>query len=79
MKWAFERGEKVLFLPDEHLGRNTGYRMGIPLDEMIVWDPFEELGGNTTEAIAKARVDIVEGLLLGAPAIYGGASGASAP
>src|ERR1035438_199847 len=37
MKWAFARGEKILFLPDEHLGRNTGYRMGIPLDEMIVW------------------------------------------
>src|SRR5229473_4090898 len=36
MQWAFEAGEKVLFLPDEHLGRNTGYRMGIPLEQMIV-------------------------------------------
>jgi quinolinate synthase len=61
MKWAFERGEKVLFLPDEHLGRNTGYRMGIPLDEMIVWDPYEELGGNSPEAIAKARVILWKG------------------
>jgi quinolinate synthase len=61
MKWAFERGEKVLFLPDEHLGRNTGYRMGIPLDEMIVWDPYEELGGNTPGAIAKARVILWKG------------------
>jgi len=61
MKWAFERGEKVLFLPDEHLGRNTGYRMGIPLDEMIVWDPYEDLGGNSTEAIAKARVILWKG------------------
>ena len=61
MKWAFERGEKVLFLPDEHLGRNTGYRMGIPLDEMIVWDPYEELGGNSTEAIGKARVVLWKG------------------
>ena len=61
MKWAFERGEKVLFLPDEHLGRNTGYRMGIPLDGMIVWDPYEELGGNTTEAIGKARVILWKG------------------
>jgi quinolinate synthase len=61
MKWAFARGEKVLFLPDEHLGRNTGYRMGIPLDEMIVWDPYEELGGNSTEAIAKARVILWKG------------------
>jgi quinolinate synthase len=61
MRWAFARGEKVLFLPDEHLGRNTGYRMGIPLDEMIVWDPYEELGGNTAEAIAKARVILWKG------------------
>ena len=53
MKWAFARGEKVLFLPDEHLGRNTGYRMGIPLDEMLVWDPFQDLGGNTPEALRK--------------------------
>jgi len=61
MKWAFERGEKVLFLPDEHLGRNTAYRMGIPLDQMIVWDPYEELGGNTPEAIGKARVILWKG------------------
>jgi quinolinate synthase len=61
MKWAFERGEKVLFLPDEHLGRNTAYRMGIPLDQMIVWDPYEELGGNTPQAIAKARVILWKG------------------
>src|SRR5882762_3673002 len=53
MKWAFARGEKVLFLPDEHLGRNTAYRMGIPLHEMIVWDPYEDLGGNTAEAIGQ--------------------------
>src|ERR1700745_475779 len=49
MKWAVGRGEKVLFLPDEHLGRNTAFRMGIPLDQMIVWDPYEELGGNAPE------------------------------
>ena len=61
MKWAFERGEKVLFLPDEHLGRNTAYRMGVSLDEMIVWDPYEELGGNTPQAIAKARVILWKG------------------
>ena len=61
MKWAFERGEKVLFLPDEHLGRNTAYRMGIPLDEMIVWDPYQELGGNSPEDIAKARVLLWKG------------------
>ena len=61
MKWAFEKGEKVLFLPDEHLGRNTGYRMGIPLDQMIVWDPYEEFGGNTPEAIHNARIILWKG------------------
>jgi quinolinate synthase len=61
MKWAFERGEKVLFLPDEHLGRNTGYRMGIPLEQMIVWNPYQEFGGNTPEAIRDARVILWKG------------------
>lgn len=61
MQWAFARGEKVLFLPDEHLGRNTGYRMGIPLDEMVVWDPFQDLGGNTPEALRQAKVILWKG------------------
>jgi len=61
MKWAFESGEKVLFLPDEHLGRNTGYRMGIPLKQMIVWDPYQEFGGNTPEAIHGARIILWKG------------------
>jgi quinolinate synthase len=61
LKWAFESGEKVLFLPDEHLGRNTGYRMGIPLDQMIVWDPHLEFGGNTPEAIRSARIILWKG------------------
>src|SRR5437867_2201063 len=61
MKWAFEIGEKVLFLPDEHLGRNTGYRMGIPLEQMIVWDPYQEFGGNTPEAIRSARIILWKG------------------
>ncbi len=61
MKWAFTQGEKVLFLPDEHLGRNTGFRMGIPLDQMIVWDPYQEFGGNSPEAIRKARVILWKG------------------
>lgn len=61
MKWAFERGEKVLFLPDEHLGRNTAYRMGISLDEMVVWDPFQEMGGNTPEVLRKARIILWKG------------------
>ncbi len=61
MQWAFEQGEKVLFLPDEHLGRNTGYRMGIPLEQMIVWDPYQEFGGNTPEAIRSARIILWKG------------------
>ncbi len=61
MKWAFEKGEKVLFLPDEHLGRNTGYRMGIPLEQMTVWDPCQEFGGNTPEAIRSARIILWKG------------------
>jgi quinolinate synthase len=61
MKWAFQHGEKVLFLPDEHLGRNTGYRMGIALDEMVVWDPYQELGGNSIDALRKAKVILWKG------------------
>lgn len=61
MRWAFERGERVLFLPDEHLGRNTAFRMGIPLDRMIVWNPFEELGGNTPAALHDARIILWKG------------------
>ena len=61
MRWAYERGEKVLFLPDEHLGRNTAFRMGIPLDQMIDWDPYQEFGGNSPEAIRTARVILWKG------------------
>ena len=39
-EWAFARGKRILFLPDQHLGRNTGFAMGIPLEEMSVWDPW---------------------------------------
>jgi quinolinate synthase len=61
MEWAFQQGPKLLFFPDQHLGRNTGFKMGIPLDEMIVWDPWQELGGNTEEAIRQARVILWKG------------------
>ena len=61
MQWAFERGEKVLFLPDEHLGRNTAFRMGIPLDQMIVWDPYQDFGNNSPEAVRAARVILWKG------------------
>ena len=59
--WAFEQGNRVLFLPDQHLGRNTGLKMGIGLDEMVVWNPFKELGGNTEEELAKAKLILWQG------------------
>lgn len=60
-EWAFERGSRVLFLPDQHLGRNTGLKMGIDLDDMVVWNPFKELGGNTEEQLANAKVILWQG------------------
>ena len=56
LEWAFERGQRVLFFPDQHLGRNTAKAMGIPLDQMPVWNPNLPLGGNTPDAIQAARV-----------------------
>lgn len=61
MRWAFGRGQRVLFLPDEHLGRNTSYRMGIRLDEMAVWDPRKPLGGLSEEEIRHARLLLWKG------------------
>src|SRR2546428_5564850 len=61
MRGAFGRGGRGLFLPAEHLARNTPYTIGIPLDRMIVWDPYQELGGNTAEAIQDARVILWKG------------------
>ena len=60
-EWAFERGERVLFLPDQHLGRNTGLKMGIDLDDMLVWNPFKPLGGHTEEALRKAKLILWQG------------------
>ena len=59
--WAFDRGNKILFFPDEHLGRNTGVAKGIPTSEMVVWDPFLPMGGNTPEALRAARVILWKG------------------
>jgi quinolinate synthase len=61
LEWAFARGDKVLFLPDQHLGRNTAYQMGIPLDEMVVWDPAEIFGGLEPEAVQRARMILWKG------------------
>ena len=59
--WAFERGDKILFFPDQHLGRNTGYQMGIPLDEMALWNWRMPHGGLTPEQIRKAKVILWQG------------------
>ncbi|MBI3463423.1 MAG: quinolinate synthase NadA [Planctomycetes bacterium] len=56
LQWSFQRRGRVLFFPDQHLGRNTAKRMGIPLDEMLVWDPHQPLGGNPDQAIEHSRV-----------------------
>ena len=60
-RWAFAQRPKILFFPDQHLGRWTGHTLGIPLDEMMVWDPDLELGGLTPEQIRKARLLLWKG------------------
>jgi quinolinate synthase len=64
-KGAFTRGlagkEKLLFLPDQHLGRNTGDALGIPLEQMVVWDPFLSLGGLTPQRLRAAKVILWKG------------------
>jgi quinolinate synthase len=62
LRWAFERTSRVLFFPDQHLGRNTAKAMGIPLDAMPVWNPHaDELGGNTPEALKRSKVLLWQG------------------
>jgi quinolinate synthase len=61
LKWAWDRGEKILFLPDQHLGRNTAYKMGVPLDQMVVWDPNEIWGGLEPDAVKQARIILWKG------------------
>jgi quinolinate synthase len=61
LDWAFARTRRVLFFPDQHLGRNTALAMGIPLAHMPVWDPYRELGGNTEAALADSRVLLWKG------------------
>ena len=66
LDWAFARGKRVLFLPDQHLGRNTGHAMGIPLDKMTVWDPWAVQlgsfwGGQSPERLADSRILLWKG------------------
>jgi quinolinate synthase len=61
MTWAWERGERLLMLPDQHLGRNTAYRMGVPLDRMVVWDPNEIWGGLDPQQVKAAKLLLWKG------------------
>ena len=61
LTWAFQQREKVLFFPDQHLGRNTGYRMGIPLEQMVVWNFHQPLGGLTREQLFDAKMILWDG------------------
>jgi quinolinate synthase len=60
-QWAFARRPKVLFFPDQHLGRWTGHQMGFPPGEMVVWDPDQEMGGLTTAQIQNAKILLWKG------------------
>ena len=61
LEWAFQSAERVLFLPDQHLGRNTGIKLGIDPEEMVVWNPFKRLGGNTVEQLRSSKMVLWQG------------------
>jgi quinolinate synthase len=61
LSWALARRPRVLFFPDQHLGRNTAKRMGIPLEEMLLWDPRRPFGGHDAEVLRQARVFLWRG------------------
>ena len=60
-RWGLARRPKVFFLPDQHLGRNTGVKLGLGLDDMLVWDPRQERGGHSAEALRRAKVLLWKG------------------
>jgi quinolinate synthase len=64
VRWAFGQKDKVLFFPDQHLGRNVGHDLGIAPEEMIVWSPGRALGGNSPEAVRDARMVLWDGYCL---------------
>lgn len=61
LEWAFERGQRVLFFPDQHLGRNTAKAMGVPLEQMPMWNPRKDLGGNDEATLLDSRVILWHG------------------
>jgi quinolinate synthase len=60
-EWAFARRKRILFLPDQHLGRNTGHAMGIPMEQMQIWDPWGLQGGQTAAALEASRILLWKG------------------
>lgn len=60
-EWAYARGKRVLFLPDQHLGRNTGVKMGIPLEDMVLWSPFRQMGGLTADQVRRSKLVLWQG------------------
>jgi quinolinate synthase len=60
-RWGFAKTPKLLFLPDQHLGRNTGFNLGIPWNEMVVWDPYLINGGLTPDRLRAAKVILWKG------------------
>ena len=61
LKWALEKGEKVFFFPDEHLGRNSAHALGMAEDEVALWTRGEKLGGNTPKKLQRAKVILWDG------------------
>jgi len=61
LEWSFAQRDKVLFFPDQHLGRNTGAQMGLGLDEMVVWDYDQPMGGLSAEQIQQAKIILWKG------------------
>ncbi len=61
MKWAFQQRSKVLFLPDQHLGMNTALALGIPIDEIVVWNPYKPYGGLSDDDLKRAKVILWRG------------------
>lgn len=61
VEWGFQNSQRILFLPDQHLGRNTGLKLGLSPSEMVVWNPFKPLGGNTPEELRDAKMVLWQG------------------
>ncbi|MGV0111155.1 quinolinate synthase NadA [Arthrobacter sp. CP30] len=61
LEWAFERGQRVLFFPDQHLGRNTAKAMGVPLEQMPLWNPRKPWGGTDEQVLQDSRVILWHG------------------